>query len=146
MAGRTYTLSGTPGPGSRFNAWGTGDCDKILSDGSCRIAMSRTQTKSAHFIRDRSDAPVLTVNRSGTGAGLVGARRFANSSIVGICSGYPCRVAAPSIGTYDFIAVPDASAKFNGWVTSQCDSVLSTGECRVRINGPATVTAKFSPK
>lgn len=145
-SGVVYALSAQALPGSHFPGWYPNQCDAILPDGRCRLTMNKARGTTARFDRKTGTTLALTVKRSGSGTGLVAVRRLANGSVVDACTDYPCRVAAPAVGSYDFIALPSAGSDFTGWVTSQCDSVLASGDCRVRINGPTTVTAKFSPK
>ncbi|HET9048567.1 MAG TPA: S8 family serine peptidase [Chiayiivirga sp.] len=142
--GVMYTLKATASPGSQFPGWQAGQCEKVLADGRCRVVLGQAKTVTTRFNLQNAAAPILTINRSGNGAGWVGVNRFANGSWVGVCEAYPCRVGAPAAGVYDFVAVPFTGSTFNGWQTNQCDSVLATGECRKRVSGPTTVTVKLN--
>jgi len=143
-SGVMYTLKAVASPGSVFSGWDAGQCEKVLADGRCRVVLGQAKAVTTRFNLQNAAAPILTINRSGNGAGWVGVNRFANGSWVGVCEAYPCRVGAPAAGVYDFVAVPFTGTTFNGWQTNQCDSVLATGECRKRVSGPTTVTVKLN--
>lgn len=142
----TFDLIATATTGSRFDGWTTGQCDSITAQGHCRVKMDRVRSVTPKFHLETSDRPVLTINRIGSGGGSVAIRRVSTGTVVGTCTGYPCRLDTQARVNYELIATADASSTFDGWGAGQCDSVTPAGRCRIQVLRPETVSVKFSPK
>ncbi|HYC36335.1 MAG TPA: DUF4214 domain-containing protein [Usitatibacter sp.] len=79
------------------------------------------------------NAPILTVNKGGTGDGTV------TSAPAGIHCGATCSVVAAQGSTYVFTATPAPGSVFSGWSGAGC----SGGTCTVVASNPETITATF---
>lgn len=84
----------------------------------------------------------VVVTHSGLGAGTVSVRRVATGVVASTCAGFPCTVGLPE-ATFDLIATPSTGSIFQGWITSECDSITSSGACRMKITRERPVTARF---
>lgn len=79
--------------------------------------------------------PVLTVEKSGTGTGLV------EASVGTVVCGSDCVESYPQGTTVVLIATPTTDAEFTSW--SGCDSVAGD-QCTVSMTTDRTVTAEFT--
>jgi len=139
----SYDLIPSAAFGSSFAEW-QGTCDSRPAAGQCRIKLAAPRTLTARFVMSRPNSPSLTIERQGSGNGTVQVKRVATGQTLGTCSQYPCRLGPPD-ATHELIATPNASSRFAGWTSSQCDSIVN-GNCRVRVSRPISITARFSPK
>ncbi|TPW11010.1 MAG: hypothetical protein FD127_3459, partial [Acidimicrobiaceae bacterium] len=119
-------LTGTPDSNSEFAGW-SGAC---TGTGACTITMDAAKTVTATFVRR---AVTLTVNRLGTGGGVVA------SDPVGIFCGAACAATFDSGTVVTLTATPDATSSFAGW-SGAC---TGTGACSVTMDAAKSVTATF---
>lgn len=85
----------------------------------------------------------IVISQAGLGAGTVAVRRVATGSVISTCAGFPCSAGIPEV-TFDLVATPSTGSNFSGWTPSECDSVTSLGDCRVRASRVRPVTAHFT--
>ena len=142
----TFDLIATAAAGSRFAGWAANQCDSVTALGHCRVKMDNARRVIAGFDLTTANSPLVTVGRSGNGTGTVQIRRISNGAIIGTCTHYSCRAGLPAKEAYEFIATPNASSSFDGWAAGQCDTITPAGRCRVLVERPMTITARFSPK
>ncbi|MCX7563886.1 S8 family serine peptidase [Xanthomonadaceae bacterium XH05] len=142
----TYDLVATAATGSRFAGWTTSQCDSISAQGHCRVKMDNARRVTARFDLPAADRPIATVGRSGSGSGTVQIRRVSDGAVIGTCTNYSCRAGLPTRGTYEFIATANSNSSFDGWAAGQCSTITPAGRCRILVDRPKTVTARFSPK
>ncbi|MFZ2235843.1 MAG: S8 family serine peptidase [Dokdonella sp.] len=140
----SFDLIATASSGSQFSGWTASQCTSITTHGNCRVSMTAAKSVTAKFTATAASRS-LTINKSGSGSGTVQIRRQATGSSYGICTAFPCRL-GPLDATYEMIAKPATGSRFGGWIASQCDSISSQGNCRVRINRPVVLTARFLPQ
>jgi hypothetical protein len=77
----------------------------------------------------------LTVNKTGTGSGVV------TSSPAGITCGTACTNGFDTGSVVTLTATPDGNSEFAGWSGGGCSG---TGQCVLVMSAPITVTANFS--
>ncbi|MEO8459968.1 MAG: S8 family serine peptidase [Dokdonella sp.] len=140
-----FDLVAKASDGSHFSGWTASQCSSIIPQGNCRLLMTTPKNVTATFTMSTAGSPSLTINKSGSGSGIVEVRRLANGATYGICTSFPCRL-GPLNATYDMIAKPATGSRFVGWAASQCDSISSQGNCRVLISRPVVLTAPFQPQ
>ncbi|WP_168058818.1 InlB B-repeat-containing protein [Candidatus Manganitrophus noduliformans] len=125
------TLTATANSTSFFAGW-SGACSNAT--GSCVVTMDVAKTVTATFTR----RPVLTVTKSGTGAGTV------TSSPNGINCGTDCTHSYTNLTTQVTLTAAAAEDSiFSGWSGGSC---AGTGNCVVRMDAAKTVTAAFTLK
>lgn len=137
----SYDLIATPATGSQFSGWNASQCDSIV-DGNCRIRPNtHPRDATANFTRDTASSPTLTIGKTGNGRGTVVIRRVSSGADHAVCENFPCR-SGPANAAHDLIAVPRPGSRFTSWGVGQCESVTN-GICRVQVNRPVEVTARF---
>ncbi len=131
-SGTTVTLSAAAAAGSTFAGWtgctGTG--------ATCTVTMSAARSVTATFNLTPVTTYLLTVTKSGTGAGTV--------SGGGITCGATCTSTSASYEsgtTVTLTATPAAGSTFAGW-SGACTN--STGTCVVSMTAARTVSAAFN--
>jgi uncharacterized repeat protein (TIGR01451 family)/uncharacterized repeat protein (TIGR02543 family) len=121
-------LSAAIGADTEFLGWG-GACS---GTGACSVTMSAARSVTANF----KSSIALTVNRIGTGSGIV----TSAPDGVGISCGASCSVGFDP-GTVVTLGVsPAAGSVFAGW-TGAC---TGTGACILTMSQSRTVTATFN--
>jgi hypothetical protein len=125
--GATLNLTPTPALGYAFRGWS--GCDSV-SGNRCTVAVYADRSVTAKFVPQRT----LSVQASGSGKAI--------SYPVGIDCGQSCIATVDDGATV--ILYPGAAPgyAFRGW--SGCDSVGSSNQCTVVMNGDRTVSAQFS--
>ena len=123
-------LTATATAGSTFIAWSGGGCS---GSGACNVTMSVAQTVNAQFDLVVVPTFLLTVSKSGTGAGTV--------SAVGIACGADCTEPFAQNTIVVLTATAAAGSTFAGWSGGGCAGVLT---CRVTVSAAVTVTAQFN--
>lgn len=131
-AGTRLILTTTAESGSVFEAWDGGGCS---GRDRCTLSMDSDTSVHARFRASR-DAHLITVIRSGSGAGMV------SSSPAGIDCGQSCAGSFASGSQLTLIPTAQAGSVFTGWTGMGCSG---TGSCTIII-GPDTreVTAVFT--
>lgn len=127
--GTMVKLSAVANSGSRFTGWG-GDCS---GNGDCNVSMNAARAVTAQFENVPTAHATLTVNRSGTGAGLV------ISSPSGINCGSQCSKDFAQDTTVVLHASADSGSTFSGW-SGDCSGSV---DCSVSMSTARTVTAQF---
>lgn len=125
--GTSVTLTATPDPGSSFSGW-SGACSGL---DACIVSLDRDRSVKAEF-RVRVDY-ALSVHRAGSGTGTV------TSMPAGIDCGGRCTASVEAGTEISLEALSDGNASFASWV-GDCDGA---GPCRLRMDGPKSVTAEF---
>lgn len=120
------TLTATPATGSTFTGWG-GACS---GTGACRVTMTVARTVTTTFAR-----PVLTVGKTGSGAGRV------TSAPTGINCGPTCAAAYNRNTAVTLTAAAHAGSTFAGW-SGACSGTAAT--CPVTLEAAKTVAARFN--
>jgi hypothetical protein len=129
-SGDVVTLTATPAVGSEFTGW-TGAC---TGAGACVVTISEAKAVAAAFSAI-PPKPVLTVSKSGAGAGTVA------SAPGGINCGGTCAAAFTSGTSVTLTATPASGSEFKGW-TGACSGA---GACTVTMSAAKTVGAQFDP-
>ena len=129
--GTAVTLAGTAAPGSVFGGWSGGGCS---GTDACVITLIADTTLTATFQPQPGSAGALTVNKAGSGTGMVG------SSPSGIDCGGDCSEVFPSGSTVTLTATPAPGSFFAGWGGAGC---TGNGTCLLAMGANATVTAAF---
>ncbi|CAK0758059.1 hypothetical protein CCP3SC5AM1_2450001 [Gammaproteobacteria bacterium] len=126
-------LTATAATGSSFAGWSGGGCSGTAS--TCTVTMNAATTVTATF------EPViyysLTVNKTGTGAGIV------TSSPTGINCGTDCNENYELNTRVTLTATAPTGSTFAGW-SGGCSGTTST--CAVTMSTAKTVTAIFNLK
>jgi hypothetical protein len=122
-------LVASPEPSSVFAGW-SGACS---GTGECSVSVEGAVTVGARFERR---GYVLTVERSGSGAGTV------LSTPEGVSCGAECAATFLPGTRVQLAAIPDARSELVGW-SGAC---TGTGGCTVVMDGPKTVLATFRPR
>ncbi len=131
-SGTSVTLTGAPGAGSDFTAWGN-DCSSASAPGTCTLTMSSDKYASATF--DPTFVPQQTLGVTVVGNGSV------TSSPAGInCPAVGCSDTFAQGSTVTLTATPSGSDTFNGW-SGACSG---TGSCVVSMTTDKAVTANFT--
>lgn len=124
----SVTLTATPAAGSTFVGWSGEGCS---GTSTCTVAMTAARGVVATFA---STGQVLTVSKSGTGAGTV------TSSPAGISCGATCSATFPGGTSVTLAASPTSGSVFSGW-SGAC---AGTGTCSVSMTTSRNVTATFT--
>ena len=129
-AGATVALTALASSGSAFTGW-SGDC---AGTGACVLTMTQDRAAAARFGAPPPDH-VLTVAKSGVGAGLV------TSLPRDIECGSVCSAPFPSGSTVTLTATPLPGSSFAGWMGA-CSGTSPT--CVAFMSEARTVTAAFT--
>ncbi|MCC6136502.1 MAG: hypothetical protein IT491_14220, partial [Gammaproteobacteria bacterium] len=121
------TLTATAQPGSTFGGW-SGSCTG--TETICQVLVTAAKTVTASF----TGPPLLTVSKSGTGAGQV------TSNPAGINCGTDCTESYPEDTPVELTAMPDGGSTFAGW-SGACTN--ATGTCKVTMSANRNITASF---
>lgn len=133
--GTEVTLTALPSNDSAFIGW-SGDCS---GTSNCVVNFNGNKSVTAQFdIGSPTVTPVvqdflLSVNKTGTAVGIVKAE--------GIYCGDDCSENYPSGAKVTLSALYSLGAAFGGW-SGACSG---QGPCIITMDGPKSVTAKFSP-
>jgi hypothetical protein len=131
--GRVVTLTATPGPHSRFTAWGGPDCDESTAL-TCKVEMTSAKAVSAQF--EAIPQLPLTVNLAGGGQGAVG------SFPGGVSCPASCSGAFDEGLTVYLLAAPAPGVQFAGFSGGGCSGTGTV--CAVTMAGPENVSATFT--
>ncbi len=126
--GTSVSLAAVPGVDTVFSGW-SGDPDCL--DGIV------TMTKNKNCIANFDRAYLVSVNKAGTGKGLV------SSDSSQINCGNKCSAYFAPNSWVTLTAIPDVGFVFLGWTGSQCSG---TGVCSLIVSSATTVTATFAPE
>jgi uncharacterized repeat protein (TIGR02543 family) len=126
----TVTLMATPASGSTFVGW-SGDCAN--SSTTCTVSMTAAKSVTANF--NQISQQLLTVNKAGTGSGIV------TSDPAGISCGSSCSADFATDSTVTLTAAPASGSTFAGW-SGACTN--ATGACTVSMTAAKSVTANFN--
>lgn len=129
--GDSVTIAPSPSSNSVFSSWG-GGCSGLSVSSNCAFTM--TENKNAGLVYD---LPTLTLNKSGSGQGLV------KDNYNKINCDPTCATASAGYNkghTVVLTATADNESKFFDW--SGCDNFTST-TCTIVMNSHRTVTATF---
>jgi uncharacterized protein (DUF2141 family) len=127
--GAAVTLSATASAGSTFAGW-SGACS---GTGNCSVTLGSNKTVTATFNLLPPPQYTLSVNKSGTGSGIV------TSSPSGIDCGSDCSEPYNQGTAVTISATASAGSTFAGW-SGACSG---TGTCSVTMDSNKTVTATF---
>ncbi|MBZ4193557.1 MAG: right-handed parallel beta-helix repeat-containing protein [Candidatus Contendobacter sp.] len=131
ISGQSITLTAIPGAGSLFVGW-SGCVINPANPRQCSLTVTSNRTVIAQFIRP----PVLTVSKTGNGAGLVVGP--------GINCGVDCTETYPNpITAVVLTATPAAGSAFIGW-TGCTPLVANPRQCAVTMNQARIVYARFT--
>jgi len=130
-AGTVVTLTARAGRGSAFTGW-SGAC---TGSGTCTVTMDAAKTVTATFGSGGGDTFLLTVNKAGTGRGVV------SSNPSGIKCGADCSESYTAGTVVVLTATPRAGSTFAGW-SGAC---TGSGTCTVTMTAVKNVTARFNP-
>ncbi len=133
-AASTVVLTATAAAGSTLQGWSGGGCG---GTGTCSVRMDAAVTVTATFNRAATQQHTLTVQKSGSGGGVV---RSTNPA--GIDCGTDCSQPYDAGTTVSLSATPNGNSTFGGWNGGGCSG---TGGCQVLMSAPQTVTARFDP-
>jgi uncharacterized protein (DUF2141 family) len=128
--GAAVTLSATASAGSTFAGW-SGACS---GTGNCSVTLGSNKTVTATFNLLPPPQYTLSVNKSGTGSGIV------TSSPSGIDCGSDCSEPYNQGTAVTISATASAGSTFAGW-SGACSG---TGTCSVTMDSNKTVTATFN--
>lgn len=123
---------------SVFEGWHTISGDPGTCTGTttpCEVTLTADVELRADFRYEPTVEPVLTVSKTGSGAGTV----FSTSSS-GIFCGSECTRAFEAGTTVTLVATPFSGSTFAGWSGGGCSG---TGSCQVTMNADTIVTASF---
>jgi uncharacterized delta-60 repeat protein len=123
---------------SVFEGWHTisgdpGTCTGMTTP--CEVTLTGDVELKADFRYEPTVEPVLTVNKSGSGQGIV------SSVPSAIFCGSECSRAFEVGTTITLTASPFSGSKFTGWTGGGCSG---TGACEITLNGDTNVTASFT--
>jgi len=141
--GTPVLLTATAGGGSVFAGWSGGGCS---GTGTCTVTMSTAAEVTALFNIAPPAQYLLTVSKSGTGAGTV------TSAPAGISCGSDCSETYNLYTSVTLTALPDPLSIFTGWsvsgpwTTGGGGSCPGTGTCTVSITADTSVLAAFERK
>jgi hypothetical protein len=128
------TLTATPDGGAEFTGWG-GSCVQDGTGSTCTLVISGPMDVTAGF--ETPPPPpkrfTLSVSKTGTGSGFVGAAG-------GIDCGPTCSASFGENAQVKLLAVPDTGSTFGGWSGGGCSG---TDACTVTIASNTAVTARF---
>jgi protocatechuate 3,4-dioxygenase beta subunit len=123
IAGSGYKIKLTPPHGSHYVST-TIDVQDLTQSGSQDLTLP--------------DQPLLTVKKTGTGAGTI-TLSAADTTVE--CGGATCASYFAAETVVTLVAVPAADSLFKGW-SGDCSSVVGN-TCTATMTQPSTVTAKF---
>jgi uncharacterized repeat protein (TIGR02543 family) len=126
-SGTGVTLTAEPAPGASFAGW-SGACTG--TNKTCTLTMNGPRSVTASFTKK----PLLTVEKNGTGNGIV------TSIPAGINCGMNCESPYDQGTTVTLMAQPNGTSTFAGW-GGACNG---SGNCVVTMNGSRLVTATFT--
>jgi len=132
--GALVTLTATPASGSVFGGWSGGGC---AGTAAC-VTSGNTVVKITATFSTSTPPPasyILTVTKSGTGAGTV------TSSPAGVSCGSDCTESVTAGATVTLTATPASGSTFSGWSGGGCGG---TGTCTVTVNAATSVNAAFT--
>ena len=124
--GRDVILVALPDPTSIFTGW-SGACGGTES---CPLRMSAPVSVTAHFDLVYHG---LSINKTGSGSGMV------QASPIGIASAHSCASTYPAGTLVTLTATPDESSVFAGW-SGACSGF---GTCTVTMDSAQNVDARF---
>jgi CSLREA domain-containing protein len=128
--GTLLTLTAVPDKGYDFTAFGD-----ACGGTTCMLTIDADRSVTATFTQRQ---PTLTVNRTGSGAGMV--------SGTGIDCGADCTESVVPGTTITLVAAPAANADFAGF-SANCVPVIGQPlQCTVTMDADKTVTATFTLK
>ncbi|MFZ4790022.1 MAG: InlB B-repeat-containing protein [Candidatus Competibacteraceae bacterium] len=131
ISGQGITLTAVPAAGSLFVKW-SGCVVNPANPRQCTLTITSNRTVIAQFIRP----PVLTVSKTGNGAGLVVGP--------GINCGVDCTETYPNpITAVVLTATPALGSDFIGW-TGCTPLVANPRQCAVTMNQARIVYARFT--
>jgi len=105
---------------------------------TCLATMDVAKTVTATFSVTPPDTFLLTVNKNGTGSGIIG------SSPMGISCGYYCTANFPSGTVVNLTAIPDGGSTFVGWSPNCIPWYGQPTKCSTTMDAAKTVTATFN--
>ena len=126
-SGTAVTLTASADSRSTFTGW-TGACVGL---GDCALSLTQARSVTATFV---TNTFVLSVNRAGSGGGLV------TSSPGALSCGGTCTDTFDSGTQVTLSATPNSTSLFAGW-SGAC---TSTGSCVVTMDQARSVTATFT--
>jgi len=129
-SGTQVSLNAAANPASVFVGWSGGGCS---GNAACTVPMNGNQAVAATF--NAASSFVLTVSKSGTGAGTV------TSSPSGISCGPACSASYSSGAQVALTASAATGSVFAGWSGGGCSG---TGTCTVTMSANQGVTATFN--
>ena len=132
-SGAIVALTAAPAKGDTFTGWSGGGCSG--TGATCSVTMSGSQTVTATFGVVASTSYLLTVQRTGSGSGIVVAPAGQ------ISCGVMCSHSYPAGATVLLVEKPHGST-FEGWSGGGCSGALAS--CQVSMTSNETVTASFS--
>lgn len=127
--GAVVTLTATPDPGSTFAGWLGAGC---IGTSECVITMDASKSVTAVF--SAASQPMLVVNKTGNGTGLV------TSVPTGIDCGPTCAAGFSPGVIVTLTATATNYSTFMGWSGASCSG---TGTCSVTMDAAKSVTATF---
>jgi YD repeat-containing protein len=127
------SLTAAPATGSTFGGW-SGACSGTEA---CTVTMNGDKTVTASFGQQASQEYSLTIEKTGTGNGVV------TSSPAGINCGSDCEEAYSKVQKVKLTAKADANSIFAGWTGGGC---AGSKTCSTNVDGDITVAASFTAK
>jgi len=127
----SVTLTAIPNAGSSFINW-SGACSG--NTGNCTVAMAQSKNVIATFQPIIDDEQLLTINKIGSGDGIV------TSSPSGINCGSNCQQKYDKNSSVTLTAEADAGSIFTGWGNSCSGNAVT---CIINMSSDKTVTTKF---
>jgi hypothetical protein len=131
--GTSVTLTAAATTGSTFAGW-SGDCSGTAA--TCTVTMDQARNVGATFTASAVSSYILTVNKSGTGLGVV-----SSTAGSGLYCGSVCSVAYPNGTSVTLTAAAATGSTFAGW-SGDCSGTAAT--CTVTMNQARNVGATFT--
>ena len=134
-AGTNITITVHDDEGILFEGWSS-DCSGTAK--TCTLTLDRDKTAIMHFGQDTVE---LTVYWKGEGSGTISHYPNAINKTCGndAFGYYNCRFTFLRGEDVKFTEVPDSGSVFTGW----SDSCTGTGDCDIKADHDASVTANF---
>jgi hypothetical protein len=137
-AGKTVTLKEVPAFGSEFTGWSGCESEP---EGNCVVAMESAKSVKAKFAL--KPTATLTLNKGGTGSGMVSSKPKA------INCGATCTTQDASVPTGETIVLKAKALMgmtLSSWSGCKAETGVGTAEgtCTVSLSGASAVTASFS--
>jgi len=137
-AGKTVTLKEVPAFGSEFSGWSGCESEP---EGNCVVTMETAKSVKAKFAL--KPTATLTLNKGGTGSGMVSSKPKA------INCGATCTTQDASVPTGETIvlkAKASTGMTLSSWSGCKAETGVGTAEgtCTVSLSGASAVTASFS--